>query len=139
MGLDNGLLLHSKEPVDVPVELSIVDFANYEATSPFPYTYDILYFRKCWNIRREVCAILGASYEYCGKSWLTIGEVKNMWRALNELNSKKAWESGDSIWSYAEIKSRLDASLLALEWLIDFMRKHENEQDSFMVEFYDSY
>ena len=83
---------------------------------------------------------LNADYEYCGKAWLTIDEVKKIWWAINEINHENVWESGSSIWMYDEIKDRLDHSLLALEWLIGFMREHVGEKEPFyMVEFYDSY
>lgn len=130
MDLDNGLILHTKEPVDFPKELNINDWWQ----SNGQYHYGICYWRKCWNIRREVAYIIEAPLDYVAKYSLDISEVKNIWRAINELNSKRAWESGESIWSYNEIRDHLDRDLLRLEWLIDFMRDHECQ-----VEFYDSY
>ena len=130
MGLDNGLILHTKEPVDFPKELNINDWWQ----SNGQYHYGICYWRKCWNIRREVAYIIEAPLDYVAKYGLDISEVKNIWRAINELNSKRAWESDESIWSYNEIKDHLDRDLLRLEWLISFMRDHECQ-----VEFYDSY
>ena len=130
MGLDNGLDLHTKKPVDFPKELNINDWWQ----SNGEYHYGICYWRKCWNIRREVAYIIEAPLDYVAKYGLDISEVKNIWRAINELNSKRAWESDESIWSYNEIKDHLDRDLLRLEWLISFMRDHECQ-----VEFYDSY
>ena len=130
MGLDNGLDLHTKKPVDFPKELNINDWWQ----SNGEYHYGICYWRKCWNIRREVAYIIEAPLDYVAKYNLDVSEVKNIWRAINELNSKRAWESGESIWSYDEIRDHLDRDLLRLEWLIGFMRDHECQ-----VEFYDSY
>ena len=137
MGLDNGLILHTREPIEIPEEIW-ADFSIEEES--LKYSYGLLYFRKCWNIRREIVQALNASYEYCGKAWLTIDEVKKIWWAINEVNHKSVWDKGDSIWTWNEIKDRLDHSLLALEWLIDFMREHVGDREPFyMVEFYDSY
>lgn len=137
MGLDNGLILHTREPIEIPEDFRF-DFSI--ENEPLKYSYEILYFRKCWNIRREVVRALNADYEYCGKAWLTIDEVKKIWWAINEINHENIWESGSSIWTYDEIKDKLDRSLLALEWLIGFMREHVGDKTPFyMVEFYDSY
>ena len=137
MGLDNGLILHTRKPIEIPEEIE-VDFSIEEG--PLKYSYELLYFRKCWNIRREVVRALNADYEYCGKAWLTIDEVKKIWWAISEVNHKGAWDDNDSIWTWDEIKDRLDHSLLALEWLVKFMRQHVGEKEPFyMVEFYDSY
>lgn len=137
MGLENGLVLHTREPIEIPEEIW-ADFSIGEG--PLKYSYELLYFRKCWNIRREVVRALNADYEYCGKAWLTIDEIKKIWWAISEVNHKGAWEDNESIWTWDEIKDRLDHSLLALEWLVKFMRQHVGEKKPFyMVEFYDSY
>lgn len=137
MGLDNGLILHTREPIEIPKELH---FNLSMEDEPLKYSYELLYFRKCWNIRREIVRALNAGYEYCGKAWLTIDEVKQIWWAIHELNHKSAWDDTDSIWTWDEIKDRLDRSLLALEWLVNFMREHVGDKEPFyMVEFYDSY
>lgn len=137
MGLDNGLILHTREPIEIPEEIE-ADVSIEEG--PLKFSYELLYFRKCWNVRREVVRALNADYEYCGKAWLTIDEVKKIWWAISEVNHKGAWDDNDSIWTWDEIKDRLDHSLLALEWLVKFMRQHVGEKEPFyMVEFYDSY
>ena len=92
MGLDNGLILHTREPIEIPVEIW-ADFSIED--EPLKYSYELLYFRKCWNVRREIVQALNASYEYCGKAWLTIDEVKKIWWAINEVNHKSVWDRGD--------------------------------------------
>lgn len=131
MGLDNGLILHTTKRIVFPKELHIDDWWQ----SNGQYHYGICYWRKCWNIRREMAHIINAPLDYVAKYDLDIIEVKNLWRAINELNSKRAWEDGDSFWSYDEMRDHLDNDLLKLEWLIDFMGKDDESQ----VEFYDSY
>lgn len=133
MGLDNGLILHNKEKIKFPDEVRICDW--WESSGC--YHYSLCYWRKCWNIRHEMAQIISAPLDYVAKYNLDITEVKNLWRAINELNSKRAWENSDSFWSYDEMRDHLDRDLLALEWLIHFMRTHKEED--YAVEFYDSY
>ena len=140
MGLDNGLVLYTKEPIEVPKEIEkLITIATHEEWD-YSREYELLYFRKCWNVRNAVGRALDAGLEYCAKSGLTIDDVKSIWWVINQLNSKHSWEGG-SIWSYEEIKDRLDNSLLILEWLIHFMREHYyiGASADYIVEFYDSY
>lgn len=140
MGLDNGLILYSKKEINIPKELKSFVARTINEDWDYSCEYDLLYFRKCYNIRRAVGRVLEADLEYCGKSGLTISEVKGIWWVLNIFNNESTWEESEwgSIWTYDEIRDRLDQSLLILEWLINFMR--ENQDDStYVVEFYDSY
>lgn len=136
MGLDNGLILHSKEKVEFPQELNTINWVYEDGM----YHYEICYWRKCWNIRREMAYIINAEFDYVAKYGLDIEEIKNLWRAINDLNSKRSWETGDSFWTYEEIKNHLITDLLRLEWLISFMQIHKKElNEKIWVEFYDSY
>ena len=131
------MILHTREPIKIPKEFNFDSSTEDEALK---YSYEIFYFRKCWNIRHEIINALNADYEYCGKAWLTIEEVKKIWWAISEVNHKSAWDDAESIWTWNEIKDKLDQTLLALEWLIGFMREHVGDKTPFyMVEFYDSY
>ena len=109
---------------------------SYEDGSP-EFDYEILYWRKCWNLRREISHALNLPFDYVQKFGLSIDEVKTIWHVINENNNKYWWEHTDSIWSYEEMRDHLDNDLLALEWLIHYMRAHK--ENEYMVEFYDSY
>ena len=136
MGLDNGITLYSKKAIAIPDEVQVLETSM--SGPEFGFGYELCYWRKCWGLRREIAHALQATTEYVGKSWLTISDVKSIWRAITEVNSERTWEDGNNLWTYKEIKPNLERSLLALEWLVSFMREHEGE-DWFMVEFYDSY
>lgn len=136
MGLDNGLILHSKEKIDFPDEVRVRDWWESNGC----YHYSLCYWRKCWNIRHEMAQIISAPMDYVAKYDLDITEVKNFWRALNELNSEYGWAQGQSIWTYEEMKEHLNDDLLIIEWLISFMRENQKARgEEFWVEFYDSY
>ena len=140
MGLDNGLMLHSRNMIKAaerpPKVTSLGGYDDYDGKPMFDY--EVLYYRKCWNIRNKVANILDLSRDYVQKYDLSIDDVKQIWHIINELNSPNTWESqGGSIWTYEEIKDHLDSDLLSLEWLIYYMRNHK--EDEYMVEFYDKF
>ena len=139
MGLDNGLILHSRNMIKAdarpPKVTSLGAHDNYEGQPEFDY--EVLYWRKCANLRAAVAHALDLPLDYVHKFDLSIEDVKAIWYVVNEHNSKRIWESGSSIWDYDEMRSHLDSDLLSLEWLIYYMRNHK--EDEYMVEFYDSY
>lgn len=142
MGLDNGIVLYTLDEVKVPSELEIrFRTWNDERYSQFEYSYDICYWRKCWNVRRQIMNRCGIKNENDpdGIYLLDIDQVKQIWTAINYLNKKKIWDvkEDDSIWTYKEMRDHLDYDLLALEWLIHFMRNHDPK--TYRVIFYDSY
>ena len=137
MGLDNGLILHTKKRINSKNKPDFIkSLVDQELKSDYPYGYEICYWRKCWNIRREVAHAIGAPLDYVSKYNLTIEEVKNIWRAVENLNSPRTW-GNDSIWTYNEMSGHLNDDLLSIEWLIHFMKEHK--KDEYAVEFYDSY
>ena len=137
MGLDNGLILHTKKKIPVKARPGFIKIMPSEIKdTDFPYSYEICYWRKCWNIRKEVAVAIGAPQDYVAKYGLDVNDVKNIWRAVESLDSRRAW-GNDSIWSYDEMSGHLNMDLISIEWLIHFMKDHN--EDEYAVEFYDSY
>ena len=143
MGLDNGITMRSKIPIEVPCELVRVSESICSAYDKnYTFEYELCYWRKCWNIRHGIGMALGTNLgEDASKDRLDIGDVKNIWHVLNHLNNKRTWDSGDSIWTYKEMRDNLDCSLLTLEWVIYLMRNYSQlfKDGCICVEFYDSY
>lgn len=139
MGLDNGLILHSRNMIKAAERPPKVTSLGADEINGDPvWDYEICYWRKCWNIRNKVAYALDLPRDYVQKYDLSIDDVKQIWHIINKLNSPNIWESeGGSMWDYNEMHDHLDSDLLALEWLIHFMRTHK--EDEYMVEFYDSY
>ena len=137
MGLDNGLILHTKKKIPAKERPDFIKIMPSEIKeADFPYSYEICYWRKCWNIRKEVAHAIGAPHDYVAKYGLDVKDVKNIWRAVESLDSRRAWGSG-SIWSYDEMSGHLNMDLISIEWLIHFMKDHD--ENDYAVEFYDSY
>lgn len=141
MGLDNGIILRTKHEVKFPSELNMIEcvdygFADDNKTVAF-YEYHLCYWRKCYSLRQDIIHDINMNSEsYC--KLLTIDDVKNIWHILNYYNKKKHWNRAESIWEWRDIKDSIRRHLLRLEWLIYFMKTHEDESD-FAVLFYDSY
>lgn len=136
MGLENGIVLHTKYPVDVALPLDLDDRLE-PVFDGNEYRYSICFWRKCWNIRRDIITAFGGDHDDGNRDFLDVGDIKAIWHVINHLNKKKRWDDGDSIWTYKEIRDHLDRDLTALEWLICVMRHHNS--DEYRVEFYDSY
>lgn len=140
MGLDNGIILHSRNMIKAKDHPECVTSlgAHDDYNGGPEFDYEICYWRKCWNIRNKVAYTFDLPRDYVQKYDLSIGDVKQIWHIINELNSPHIWENeGGSMWTYEEMHDHLDRDLLALEWLIHFMRTHKEED--YAVEFYDSY
>ena len=138
MGLDNGIILHTKKKINTKERPGFIKLMpSTIKESDFPYSYEICYWRKCWNIRHEVAYAINAPLDYVAKCGLNVNDIKNIWRAIESLDSRLAWRDADSIWSYDEISGHLNNDLISIEWLIHYMKDHQEEE--YMVEFYDSY
>lgn len=137
MGLDSGLLIHSDKRKltreDLPTGIS------YPFEKDYDYDIELVYFRKCWNIRNHIMNHFG---------WLLAPE--NQWKFIIDkpeqvlelieifaywLNEEVWEEDGSSIWSYQEIRPQLIQSIIntaiIYSWLI-------NNPDCYLI-WYDSY
>ena len=140
MGLDNGITLKTKYPIDVEDWEIKPDYVVF----PFDaqkrkdgwYEYDICYWRKCWDVRGAIIDILdvpqeGGIYEIDKPS-----QVKKIREALIDfLRHPERWEQ--SIWSMDEYMECLAQQIVNLGWLHKYMKEHKGEP--MKVEFYDSY
>lgn len=133
MGLDNGIMLYTKNPVEnIPQEIAT---RLHEEFNGNEYEYTICYWRKCHNIRNCVRETFYRFDDDVSIDNMCISDVKELWCIINTLNKKKRWDN--SIWTYKEVRDMLDLDLLCIEWLIYYMRHHND--DEYRVVFYDSY
>lgn len=134
MGLDNGIqfkILDKQKFGDIP------EWFKREAwEDQYNYDYEVLYWRKCWNVRAEILSYLRAdSDEY---QWtLTLVQLKDIFKILNSLYVWHNWDSSQSIWTWDEIgetyKKNLKYARKVLKWL------ETKPKDSYQLYFYDSY
>lgn len=135
MGLDNGFVVKSNKRKitreDLPKEI------DYPFTDDFDFVPEIVYWRKCWGLRGAVLDIISEhdSENYCYQ----IDTLELIFKIVNVIfgfMDEKVWEDeGDSIWTYDEIRPRLERDIINLILIIPFMR----DNPDVYLEFYDSY
>lgn len=134
MGLDNGIVLRTKGELskeDVPEWVDIdTKFRPYS-----PYSYDVCYWRKCWNIRSVIMgAITMKDNDY--EKELTIDNLKSISKCLCEiLEDPYGWDESYCIWEFKEMIPRIAQNIININWLINYLQSHSN---AYCV-FYDSY
>lgn len=123
-------------------------FSRAQAISGFSSTeknsLDLLYWRKCNNIRREILFFINENdipmYEDGYITYLTPEQTIALCHRLMTFYNKKWWrDNSDSIWDYNEISFKKWKEELKL--VITFMRyveKYLNSSD-YEIYFYDSY
>ena len=134
MGLDNGVVLRIID------REKFGDLPKWFAKA-FKYdenTYEVMYWRKCYNVRELALDLFEDLYddETC-EIKLTLELLKIFNRELKTIYNRKAWDEGDSIWTWKECrlnrKRGLRFSKRVVKWLKD------KPEDSYELSFYDSY
>ena len=135
MGLDNGIIIECKSKEEAQ---SIIDDAATHLNSLDLYQteVEVCYWRKCWNIRREILEVLHAGDEG-GKYTIDIEDIKPIIKRLYKFLDKETWENDDdgSIWEFEEFRESLLWSILNLSWLYYYKIEHPKIE----IYFYDSY
>ena len=134
MGLDNGIqfrILDREKFGDIPKWFKREPWEDKHGCD-----YEVLYWRKCWNVRAEILSYLEASddeYEWA----LSLMDLQDICKILKELYRKENWDERQSIWSWDEIKKNYPANLKyarkVLKWL------STKPEGSYQLYFYDSY
>ena len=127
MGLDNGIILYCSDE----------DYLKF----PYPDTDDlgetykhIAYWRKCWNIRRDIINKL--HYKDGEYSNIDLEDISALIRILKPYLNENYWnENNDSIWTYEEMFDKTYEILINLEYL----KKYLKDNPGVKCEFYDSY
>lgn len=134
MGLDNGIIYKN-----IQHKCAVGPFIRWAAESIETNEIELCYWRKCWNIRREILAILNAPQDG-GEFSINLFQLRQIRKTiLRFLLHPKEWdcnsELNSSIWTYSEIKWRLVRSCVALLWA---ERRICKDPGSYVI-FYDSY
>lgn len=128
MGLDNGIIVASKTPLE-PIKIPFyVKPDGIEA----PDHISLCYWRKCWGLRNKVLTILKEKddeYFYP----LRAEDVRSIRKEIESfLFHPKTWDH--SIWTWDEVKWRLLRDSMNLFWLESCLL-----EDRVEAYFYDSY
>jgi hypothetical protein len=130
MGLDNGICARKTGAIDIDRKLEKLSTYQWEGS------YDIAYWRKCWNVRDAIGNALGSFYDN-GITDIGRDEVLAIIKELKKFN-RKNWSDGapwGSIWEWEEIKQSHRDCIRRLKKLTRLMKKYP----ALTAYFYDSY
>ena len=106
----------------------------------YGYDYEVMYWRKCWNVRYEILAYLGASDdEY---QWnLDLNDMKSIYKILKAMYKPRLWQAdydgNMTIWSWDDVKYNYRRELRYMKKMMKWLATKPS--DSYDVYFYDSY
>lgn len=135
MGLDNGILIKCKSKEEAQ---SIIDEASTHLNSLNLYdkNVEVCYWRKCWNIRREIISVLHMNKDEVYHT-IDLEDIKPIIKRLSKFLDKETWDNDDdgSIWEFEEYRESILWDILNLSWLYYYKMEHPEIE----IEFYDSY
>ena len=143
MGLDNGIMIKikDKEKLDTKI-FQDIGFKGYG--SDVYDVYEILYWRKCWNIREVILDHLESNgittCDDCSfDMYMPLDVLESLIsEKLPECYSPTWWnEHDDSVWSFDEICVCYHQDLLSVMRLIERLR--DVDPNAYEIFFYDSY
>lgn len=127
MGLDNGIVLKTKFPINIPHPL--LDWHDD------PDEHEVCYWRKFWGLRNTVVTEFHQESE-CADIKLDAEGIGRLRCILEEFLDREFYEdNADSIWDYEEYLLHNIYCCENLTWLQNFLEEHPDEE----CYFYDSY
>lgn len=134
MGLDNSIDIVRN---DYSNKINALERFTISCDKDKVYPFEVCYWRKCWNVRRDILNIIDQGDDYQYKFALDIPMIEEIIKVLKSYN-KKTWENGGwsgSIWDWSEHKRFNRRHIRNLKLLIKIMEKYPELE----VYFYDSY
>lgn len=135
MGLDNGICVKRTPFTNQIEELKVF---NYNWDKELKYDPEIVYYRKCWNVRNDILYIIGQRWTDEYEVSLTPVDIDNIIELLQSYNKDNWQESGGSIWEWDDgewsYSKKIKQDIEKLRLLRKLMDKYNLE-----VYFYDSY
>lgn len=131
MGLDNGICIKRNEK-----SMSVYDkLKRFENSwdKEHKYDFEVLYYRKCWNLRGVIADAIGGIYDN-GETPIEREHIPKIIDALKSVNEENWDDEGGSIWTYEEQKPHIKQHIKNLKYLYKLMGKYDLD-----VYFYDSY
>ena len=136
MGLDNGIVLKAKTSRGIEYLAENHDFYFYGNDN------EIGYWRKCWNIRREILnAFDDKGYDGNGGyiNLTSVEDLVNMAETLKYFLREENWEEEESIWDWYIELPAIANPIKKLRYLIEDIENENVSIDDLNIYFYDSY
>ena len=136
MGLDNGIQF---KILDKQKFGKIPSWFRREAwADKYEYDYEILYWRKCWNVRSAILDYLCDFFdEEEVETNITPDQLEDIFAILKTLYTKENWNKGGSIWSWDEIGKNYPANLKYARKVLKWLKT--KPEGSYQLYLYDSY
>lgn len=147
MGLDNGIMLKIKNKEKFGDTRKLYSMFSWTEEGS---EYALLYWRKCWNVRREISEVLADAYNNGNAEHdkyfddgindyiFNLKAFKDILVRLRKIYKKSWWEENDdSIWSWDECGSNYKSWLIKAWKVFDVLK--DKDADSYELSFYDSY
>lgn len=141
MGLDNGISLKIKDKAKFGELPSWMIYQEWEKQNN--YDPELLYWRKCWNVREVIFNHLHENHckivDDCSEDMSMPLEVFiSLCEKLMTCYTEQWWtEHDDTIWSYKEIKENYPSNLLYAMCVAGYLSSRD--PSSYEIYFYDSY
>ena len=85
MGLDNGICIKRNEYSN---KIKILSKYEESYDTRKIYDFDICYWRKCWNVRRDIFQVINAEEDSMYHFNLDIYDIKEILKVLKSYNEK---------------------------------------------------
>lgn len=126
MGLDNSISLRIKDKEKFGNIIPFIEVEPWKYGEDEGDVYDILYWRKCWNIREVIYHELNKKGYHididCGDWSISLETYSTILDKLNECYTSEWWKRHpDSIWDFSEISNNLRRDLLNAAKLVGFL------------------
>ena len=131
MGLDNGICI-KRTPESEQIK-EVLEFEK-DWQKQYKFDFEVVYFRKCWNVRLDIFGIIGPPEAPNDTRTPVKLEHIDPLISLFKSYNRKTWDAANSIWDYEDIKPHIKTEIKNLKKLKKIMQNHDVE-----VYFYDSY
>lgn len=142
MGLDNSISLRIKDKEKFGNTIPFIHIEPWEYGEDEGGMYDILYWRKCWNIREVIYSILrerGYRIDIdCGDWNISLETFVTILDKLNKCYTPAWWRKhNNSIWDFKEVYENFRRDLLNAAKLVGFLST--KDPSSYELIFVDSW
>ena len=98
-------------------------------------SYDLCYWRKCWNVRDIIFDIVHPKADNDTRTYLTAENCLEIAAALKKLNGKTWYEGAGSIWHWGEARRSIKKDIKNLKRAAKIKKKYPHTE----IYFYDSW
>ena len=135
MGLDNGIMFKIKNKEKFGAIPSW--FRREEWAEKCNYDYEVLYWRRCWNVREAILNYLPNTHDDGGTFDMTTEQLEGIFDILEGLYSAENWNDDESMRSWEEIGEAYVENLKYARKVLAWLKT--KPADSYQLYFYDTY